>query len=291
VYEENYPAGERGARFARTTMIRIASAAAFSWIGGIVLSGGPGRFPWLLAAYAAALGFAGFCLARIPSTPLTRIGGSHPFRAARYVREDRLFRVTLVSWMLMGFGNLMMLPLRVDYLADPRHGLAYSAATVALLTGVIPNLARFALSAAWGRLFDRMDFFALRAAINAGFAVGIVAFFLGDSLPWLVAASLVFGISNAGGDIAWSLWVTKLAPPGRVADYMSVHAFLNGLRSAIAPFLAFALVERYPVSALAWACAALILAASLLLVPEFSWVRARRRGTSGAGGRPGSRGR
>ena len=45
-------------------------------------------------------------------------------------------------------------------------------------------------------------------------------------------------ISGAGADVAWSLWVTKFAPPERVADYMSVHTFFTGVRGFLAPVTA-----------------------------------------------------
>jgi len=268
--QENYPGGERGNRFSRTVMIRIVSAAAFSWGAGAFLSGHIARYPWVLAAFAGALAFAGSCLARCPTTPVSREGGTHPFRAFRYIREDRAFRITLVSWMLMGFGNLMMLPLRVEYLANPKYGLALSSGMIAMLTGVIPNVARFFMIGIWGRLFDRMNFFGMRALLNLGFMLGIVAFFTGTSLPWLVAGSIVIGVSNAGGDIAWSLWVTKLAQPSRVADYMVVHTFLNGLRLAVAPFVAFWAIESLTVANLGLISAAFIGAATLVLLPEMN---------------------
>ena len=76
----------------------------------------------LLVVFAAAFAFAAFCLARVPSRPLTALGGTHPFRALRYARSDRVFRQTLISWMFLGFATLMVGPLRVEYLANPTHG-------------------------------------------------------------------------------------------------------------------------------------------------------------------------
>jgi hypothetical protein len=203
--------------------------------------------------------------------------GAHPFRALRFVREDRLFRRTLVCWMLMGFANLMMAPLRVEYLANPAYHLAVSIKTVALLTGVIPHLVRLVLSPVWGWLFDHINFFALRVVLNLGFALGIVTFFVSDSFTGMVAGAVVYGISNAGGDVAWSLWVTKFAPPGRVADYMSVHTFLTGVRGVAAPLCAFWLVTRVTPMTLALFSALLIVGATALLVPEISWGRKARR--------------
>ena len=44
VYQENYPAHERGKLFSRTMMLRIAAAAIFSHLGGRALSGHIGQF-------------------------------------------------------------------------------------------------------------------------------------------------------------------------------------------------------------------------------------------------------
>ena len=168
----------------------------------------------------------------------------------------------------MGFANLMMLPLRVEYLANPKYGQLVSVENIALLTGVIPNVARLILSPIWGHVFDRMNFFGLRVTLNVGFAIGILTFFLSGSFTGLVVAAIVYGISNAGGDVAWSLWVTKFAPPGRVADYMSVHTFLTGVRGVLAPMCAFYLVTVLSLTAMAAICSALIVAGTLILVPE-----------------------
>ena len=143
-----------------------------------------------------------------------------------------------------------------------------SVGTIALLTGVIPNLARLVLSPVWGHLFDHMNFFTLRITLNLGFAIGILTFFTTGSTMGLVAGAIVYGISNAGGDVAWSLWVTKFAPANRVADYMSVHTFLTGVRGVGAPLLAFLSVSHLSVGILAAICAGLILLATALLIPE-----------------------
>jgi MFS family permease len=280
IYQENYPESQRGRLFSRTVMIRIGAAAAFSQGAGWALSRDFELFEHLLLVFAIALAFGGFCLARIPSHPIHDDGGAHPFRAMRFVRDDALFRRTLICWMLMGFANLMMLPLRVEYLANNKYKLDLTVGTVALLTGVIPNLARLVLSPIWGVLFDRMNFFALRITLNCGFAIGILTFFVSNSFAGLVTGAIIFGISNAGGDVAWSLWVTKFAPPPRVADYMSVHTFFTGVRGVLAPLVAFTLVTKYSLGILAGFSAALIVAATLLLVPEIKFGRRARKGVA-----------
>jgi len=282
VFQDNYPEHERGKLFSRAIMIRIAVAAVFSELAGRALSGRIQYYPWLLVVFAGAFLLAAWALFQCPSRPLERSGGTHPFKALRFVRTDPLFRRTLVMWMLMGFGNLMMLPLRVEYLANERHGVTVGGpqlrvAGVAFRPGGVPNLARLVMSPVWGWLFDRANFFVLRIALNLGFAVGIGTFFTSDSLAGLLAAAILFGVANAGGDVAWSLWVTKFAPPGQVADYMSVHTFFTGLRGLLAPVVAFLLINHCTVGQVAGLSVALILAGTLLLLPEIPQGRRGRR--------------
>ncbi len=278
IYQENYPEAQRGKLFARAVMLRIAVNAGFSELAGRLLAGDLGRSRALLLVFATAFAFAASRLARYPSRPLHDDGGSHPYRALRYVREDRLFRHTLIAWMLMGFANLMMLPLRVEYLGNPKYGLALDARQIAFIVGVVPNVARLLMSQVWGWLFDRMNFFALRVVLNVGFALGILTFFLSDSLAGLLTGAVIFGIANAGGDVAWGLWVTKLAPSERVADYMSVHTFFTGVRGVLAPVAAFYAAQTLSLGVIGTGCAVLIVLASLLLVPEIRWARSARPG-------------
>ncbi len=273
VYQDNYPEVSRGRLFSRALIIRIGSAIVFAYMAGRALSWDfDFSMRWLMVIFAVAFGFASWCFARIPSRPLTESGSTHPLRAFRAVREDGLFRWTLICWMLMGFANLMMYPLRVEYLANPAyevmHHQTLDAAGVALLVSVIPNVARFAVSPLWGWLFDRMNFFVMRIVLNLGFALGILSFFTGADLTGFVLGAVIFGVSNAGGDVAWGLWVTKFAPPERVANYMAVHTFFTGLRGIIAPILGFQLVQPDSLGPMAWVAGGLILAATLMLVPE-----------------------
>ncbi len=271
MYQENYPAEERGRLFSRTVMVRIGCAIVFSDLGGRILEGGGGSFRILLLVFAAAHGVGAWCLSRCPTSPLQGDHAAHPLQPMRLIREDARFRNTLISWMLMGFANLMMLPLRIEYLSNPaKYRLAFvpTAVGIAWITGVIPNLARLVMNPVWGWLFDRMNFFVLRAVLNAGFAIGIVSFFVSDTMTGLVIGAIIYGISESGGDVAWSLWVTKLAPPDRVADYMSVHTSLTGVRGVLAPAIGFAAVSHFTLPQIGVAASVLIVAASLLLVPS-----------------------
>jgi MFS family permease len=273
MYQDNYPTHERGKLFARAIFIRIATAAGFAWLAGFALNNHIEYFQFLMAAFALALFYSAWCLSRIPSEPLAPSGSNNPLHALKYLKDDSTFRNALISWMLMGISNLMMLPLRIEYLGNPKYGITLhdkplDAATIAVLTAVVPNCSRLCMSPVWGIFFDKVNFFVLRIGINVGFATAILTFFTGNSFLGLIAGAMFYGISTAGGDLAWSLWVTKIAPAHRVAHYMSVHTFLTGLRGVTAPFLAFHLASRLTLNEMAIFNAGLIGAACLILVPE-----------------------
>lgn len=285
VYQDNYAPRERGKFVSRTLVIRVAAAAAFAEVAGRLLTADIGWFRWLLVGFAAAFAAAAYCLSRMPSRPLrqTRSVTSDPptwnqaqkvgivfgaLDSLKILSTDRTLRWTLASWMLMGFANLMMWPLRVEFLANPKYGIVLNPQQIALYTVMIPSIARLVLTPMWGRLFDRMNFFVLRIILNIGFALGIASFFTGSSALGLALGAAIFGASNAGGEIAWSLWVTKFAPGERVAEYMSVHTFFTGVRGILAPILAFQLTQTLDIGAIALVCAAFIILASLILVPE-----------------------
>jgi hypothetical protein len=159
----------------------------------------------------------------------------------------------------------------VEFLANPTHGIALSADRVALFTGVIPLLARLASSYHWGILFDRAPFFVVRITLNLITAASILCFFLGDNEWWWGVGMALTGLSLAGGNVAWALFVTKLAPEHAVAEYMSVHTFLTGIRGVLAPFLAYAMIEWWSFTTMAWICAGLVAAAS-------GFIAVRRKG-------------
>jgi hypothetical protein len=80
--------------------------------------------------------------------------------------------------------------------------------------------------------------------------------------------------------VAWNLWVTKFAPPDRVADYMSVHTFFTGTRGLVAPLVAFHVVSNFSIAGLGSVSAGLILFASLVLMREIKSGKSPDPGTT-----------
>lgn len=264
IFNNNYPPSKRGQLYAQNQAIRILTSIIFGSVAGWCINGAIHYYYLLVALFGLALGTSSYLVSRIPgdneSAPPTPL-----FSCFGYLKTDSLLRNTTISWMLLGFGNLMMLPLRTEYLANPVYLLNLTEFEIALFVSVLPNLARLCGTYVWGRLFDSINFFTLRILLNLSFLTGIVSFFMTDAYIGLALAALIFGFSTSGGDVAWTLWVTKFAPPERVPDYMAVHTFFTGVRGLLAPITAFSLLAIMSIQTLSLLAASLILMATILL--------------------------
>jgi MFS family permease len=279
VYNRNYPAGRRGRYVAAGIFVRVGCMVSIGLVVGEVLKQNierNGDRIWRLVPLAATVAYLlqALFISRMPSGPLTMRADEpknerEAWRArGALLRSDPLLRNVLWSWMWMGMANLMMLPLRVEYVTNPRYGISLDPLAITVLTTIVPGVVRLLLTVPFGWAFDRLPFFAMRIAVNIMFGISIVAFFTGASKFGLYLGSVVFGIAVAGGDVLWNLWTVKFAPPGRVADYMSLHTFFTGIRGVLAPLIGFYLITRVETKTMGWICASLILVASAILVPH-----------------------
>jgi predicted MFS family arabinose efflux permease len=146
---------------------------------------------------------------------------------------------------------------------------------VATLITIIPDLMRAFSAPLLAKLFDRINFIILRMIINIIFAFGVGLFFLTKD-PWVIGlASALIGIAFGGGTVAWGLWVTKYAPPEKVGAYMSVHVFLTGVRGTLGPLIGFWTVQQIGPSAIGMVSFALMILATLMLIPEIKHGRGK----------------
>jgi MFS family permease len=277
-YERNFPARELGRRVGWGLSVRVFVSAAVGLGMGAYLNAAPDR--WWVVVLAGAVASAALVAlnVRVPSDPLARVPGVRNTAWPHFhlLREDRRLRLTLGAWMLMGFGNLMLSPLRVEYLGNSRYGINADVGKIVVLTVVVPSVVRLLCMPLFGHVFDRLSFFSARILVNVLFATYVAAFFTGTSDTSLLIGSVVLGVGSAGGDLMWSLWVTKFAPPGRTADYMGLHTFATGMRAVTAPIVGFAILGHVPLGTVAVIAAALMLAASFVLVPEMRAERTAR---------------
>jgi MFS family permease len=280
VYLHNYPAGRRGRSVSLAFSVRVTAALVTGLAVGRLLDVNLGAWRWVVVATVVAIVLMALAMWQMTTEPLpptTRDERAWK-RRLDLLRTDRLVRNTLNVWMLAGFANLMMIPLRVEYLGSGDYGVVLSPGRITLLTIVIPSVVRLLTAPLFGWVFDRMPFFVARVLVNVLFAASIAIFFMGSSWTGLVVGSVLLGLAGAGGDILWNLWATKFTTTAQqAADVMSLHTFSTGIRGIIAPFVAYWMVSRVSPTTLAFFCAALMAGSSLLLVRDLRDELAGRR--------------
>jgi predicted MFS family arabinose efflux permease len=146
--------------------------------------------------------------------------------------------------MLLGLGNLITMPIRIEYLANPDYGINADNTTIAFLLLVVPASARILSTKMWGRVFDKLHLITTRNLLNIFFLLGIGGFFFTKNLVILTFAMILVGLATGGGKIIWSLWVTKIAPEEKASSYMTIHMALTGVRGTLAPFIGYWILSR-----------------------------------------------
>jgi len=277
LYRTHFTTDQRGHRIG-TVFIIVGAVGFLGNLGaGTLLDASLDYFRPLLVLCAGCAFVSAFCLSRIPSTPLDRSQVGHPLRNLSLAWKDRLFGWMLSSWMLLGFGNLMTLPLRTEYMANPRFGINADNQTILFITGALPLLVRLVMTRLLGGLFDRCNLVTLRVGVNLLFLLSLVLFFNSSRIGMLALGMALLGAAMAGGKILWSLWVTKLAPPEKTSAYMSVHMLCTGFRGTLSPFIGFAMLETTTPARMGNIGALLVLAATLMFLPARRHVLRRGR--------------
>lgn len=273
VYASNYLAEERGRRVTTPLMLIAFSSMVFSFIGGELLDIEITYYRIFFALMIIAALFSAWALWTIPADRLSVQNVGNPWENFSLIWKDRLFGFLLGSWMLLGLGNLLALPIRIEYLANPDYGVNVSNKTIAVLMVLVPSAAQLLSTKLWGHFFDKLHFVTTRNLLNVCFLASIALFFFTTNLTLLTLSMVFQGVAMGGGKIFWGLWVTKIAPKEKASSYMSIHMALTGLRGTLAPFLGYwILVESSP-SAVAFT-GMILIAASILL---FEVVRGHRR--------------
>ena len=263
VYAKNYSHRDRGRLVSNTFILAAIVGAVLSYFGGEYLDVHPEAFGTIFLLMGAASVVCALAVLRIPSEPL-EIRNPRRWGNFSLIAEDRVFAKMLFAWMILGLANLALLPLRVEILANPVYGFNLSNGEVILITVVIFAVARIVGLKVFGLFFERMNFLAYRILINALLFLAILFYFNFDSVAAVALGSAFFGFGMGGGNLAWNLWVTRIAPDEQVSEYMSVHMSLTGIRGVFSPILAYSLLPFTSPQILSWA--------SLFLLVVSGWL-------------------
>ena len=280
IYSDNYPHLKRAASFSKPLLLTVAISSLFGLAGSLLLEMNIIYFNWVFTVVGICALAKAWAISSMPSKVIEKTSHSHPFGNFKYTITDREFGYVLLTWFIMGFANLWVLPLRVDYIASTTYGIEASPVIVALIITVIPETIRFLFIPFWARLFDRMNFIVLRMILNVLFGIGIALFFISKNLLVIGTGSALIGLAFAGGSIAWALWVTKYAPSGKVSAYMSVHVCLTGIRGTIGPIIGYWAAAQVGATMTGWISCGLMILATVMLLPEIKHGRKKMLASS-----------
>ena len=172
--------------------------------------------------------------------------------AKQILKEDKAFR-TYQRWQfLSGFSFMLYGPSLIYMISKELTDQNRDYLLATILIQIIPLVVSLPFSQIWAPLFDRVHITVFRVYQGTASVAGQATLFVGalvgmrtEHIPhalWIIALGQFFiGISNAGGNLAWSLGHNDFAPPEKSATYMGVHVMLTGLRGCLAPFIGVAL--------------------------------------------------
>ncbi len=267
IYTSNYPNSVRGRLLSTNLVVTGVVGSVSAWAAGLLMDLRPDNWRAVFAVGAIASLASALAMLRIPTTGQRMKVPFQPFGKLSLMWRDRVFGMMLLGWMFIGFGNLMILPLRVEYVANPAYGIHASNEIVALLTVTLPRVFNLLSVRFWGWTFDRWNLITVRLVVNWFIIGSIMCYFFSTNLVMLCLSSALLGVSIGGAGIIWPLWVTRVAPRGQVEDYMGIHTLLTGLRGISSPFLGFFLISEISPGMAAWVGAALVFISCFIFMP------------------------
>jgi hypothetical protein len=307
MWRSNYPQSERGRITARLQGVRevvtvAGSMCAAAWCG---IDGRAYAYVYPLAALMGAVGI--IFLTRIhvrsqrsenrlvrdawrESGPVARRAWSGAAGMVAILHRDRRFARYMVAQFLMGVANLLPLAAVTKIVTqDIPIGDAWAYWVSVALLVAMPKLCLMGTITRWGRLFDRIGVVRFRV-VNMVCALCALSLTLvavamleeewgmhGSGVVWVVALlslrGVFYGLTMAGGKLAWSLGHLHFAESAESESYMGIHVSLTGLRGLFAPPLGMWLW-----SLIGWKLWLVAITIGLAALIMFAQMAARERG-------------
>ena len=265
IYRDNYKAKVRGQVVGLTAFTMIGVGLITQLAGGRLLDLDLEYYRYLYLFLAAMSVVRGIVILQIPNSKGGESITPNPLSSFSAIWENPTFGYILFSWFLLGAAQFSLQPQRIEYLSQAQYGFQLGPGTIVLIVGVTTEITRLCAIQIWAHVFDRYNFIWIRIAISTLILLHILVYYNSRTIPMLIFASALLGVAFAGGAIAWTLWVTKFAPPEETAKYMSVHTFTTGVRGTLGPGLGYVCVEHLGMRTTSWIAAGLVVISIAIL--------------------------
>ncbi len=243
IYSKNYTADERGSRVSTMFFISLIIGSLSAHFFGKWLDIDIQHFQWQFVILAVSAVISACFLAKIPSTPLDSHACGNPWQNFSLIWKDKLFGWMIAAYIILGIGTAMVVPIKIEYMADPQFKINASNLNITLINVIIPAISMIVSTKIWGYIFDKFNFIKTRLLVNACFIASFLTFFTSTNIVILGLSSVLNGFALSGGMLIWSLWVTKIAPSEKTPAYMSAHSAASGLKGLIAPATGYAVLS------------------------------------------------
>lgn len=273
VFSENYQMEHRGRLFSISALISMICASGIGFLFKEVLELKLSNYHILLICFSVSLLFSSVIIKKIPSSRFKRKVSI--FKCFKLLKQYPVFAYILFVWFIFGLGNLWTTTVRMIYLADESRGLGLPLNTVMLLTVIIPPICRMGSAYVWAMIFDKINIVITRILLNVFIGAGLAVFFISSNITVMIAASIIYYIGLGGTFVVWNLWVTKIAPPDKIQEFMALHTFFTGVRGTFGPFLGVLFISRYSFAGMGFISGAAFLVSIIMLIPLIGKIQNR----------------
>ena len=215
ILAENYRPEIRGKQVGTTVMIAGIVFLICSLIFGYLLDANLSNYVWVLGAAACAYYAVAFFYFKIPSSRLERPKSRFPYHTFKLFWQHSQFTKLSLIWSLLELGNYMMIPIRMEYLANEAYGINLSNSQITWLFAMLPMIVALITSRSWGRFFDRFQLETTQVTIGALLIASTLLFFLTTHYWVMLLAMAILGLSHGAQKVHNFLWITKIAPKNR----------------------------------------------------------------------------
>jgi len=279
IFKKNLPGEMKQRVFSYGAMVSFIVGSCLPLFMGPLLDHYPLIWRWIFLI-TGAIGIIAIVFQRnIPIEPSETSGSLPSFKEHlispwkktwEIISSNQGFRSFQIGFMVLGGGGLMIFqPALPSFFVDVL-GLSYTELAIAL---TLCKGVGFALtSPLWAKAMPRFDIFPFGGAVTlGGFLFPLILLLGGFHHFWIYAAYFLYGIMQAGSELAWHLSGPHFSGEKDSSTFSNVNILTVGLRGLVIPQLGALLCFFFPSAAVLFIGGGLCLSGMLFL-----WLKGKK---------------
>ncbi len=244
IFRINYPPALRSYALSVPMAAQMGINALFAWGAGMAFDLNENWIVpyFLLAGFLGIIGALSFRDVPPAESPVGSNSGAveetgylqnitGQFRA---LLVNKSFFRYQVSYMFFGSGTVAVAAILPFYLKEEFHATHQEATAV---INTVPMLTISITLPLWGWVLDRSNPLVMRAITTGVWSVTPLLLLYATTMHGVYGAQLIQGLVWSGSTLIWWLGVNYFARAHEVANLMSLHQTLTGVRGVLTPFI------------------------------------------------------